>query len=172
MAVKKIPLIAIVLCTALLVPGCGSIARAMRAGTVVYDDSLSAEKTTLVVFTEPIHIREYNGTAVEETWYPEDKWRLNRVTLPAGEASILFDLGLLVDHGNYATRVNAKDIELRFNFEAGKEYTVGAYTKTTNWFLGKFEFGIAIYDKAASANGSVGLSVDQAIKTWKLGEAE
>jgi hypothetical protein len=156
-------------CAALLVFGCGtiagSIAKQASAGTVVYDDSLPAEASTLVVIGDAIHVLEYNGIAVEEAWYPNGKYRINKVTLPAGETSLLFNYDSTIKRGDYTYTLRGKSIELRFNFEAGKEYTVDMYAK----FSSSSEYGVAIWD-FVSKSGTLGGGDDsRIIKSWKLG---
>ncbi|MDR2313822.1 MAG: hypothetical protein LBE02_04740 [Spirochaetaceae bacterium] len=169
MMVKKYVVCAVVLCAALTVSGCVSIAREIArqisAGTIVYDQSLPAEQSVLVVFGDTIHVLEYNGIAVEEAWYPDGKYRINKVTLPAGETSILFNLRADVDQGNSITRISANDIEMRFTFEAEKEYTVGVYTKSQGFFKNT-DYGVAIWGYAVLG----GADANKIIKTWKLGE--
>jgi hypothetical protein len=149
-----------------LVPGCASITRQLSAGELVFDESLPPEKRTAVVFGDSIHVLEYNGIGVEDSWYRNGKYRINRVALPAGETTILFDYYLSFSRGNTIFRATEEEIELRFDFEAGKDYTVGAYTKTEGFIFIEIEYGIAIWDHATT--GSPG-SVDKSIKSWKLG---
>jgi hypothetical protein len=160
-------------CAALLVLGCGtiaaSIARQASAGTIVYDQSLPPEESTLVAFGDTIYVMEYNGIAVREAWYPDGKYRINRVTLPAGETSILFDYRSTVRQGDYTYTLRGNGIELRFNFEAGKEYTVGIYSKSLGLFVGS-EYGVAIWDFVSQSGPIGGGEASRIIKSWKLGE--
>jgi hypothetical protein len=167
--VKKYATAATFLCTVLLFSGCSSIARQMSAGTVVYDESLPPEQSALVVFSDTIRVLEYNGIGVEEGWYPNGKNRINKVTLPAGETAIRFNLRAYASQGNYTVRISADDIELRFNFEAGNEYTVALYTKSLG-FLKNTEYGMAVWGYASETASPGGADADKIIKSWKLGE--
>jgi hypothetical protein len=83
---------------------------------------------------------------VHSTWYPNGKWRVNKVTLPEGETSIHFDYEFWKDNTSVVIKMN--DIELRYNFEAGKEYTIAGYLKTG--FLDPTnEYGVGIWDRAS-----------------------
>jgi hypothetical protein len=164
---RKSALAALAICAALLVSGCASIIGQLSAAKFAVDDSLSPEESAVVVFDSPIHVREYNGVDVENTWYSKGKYRINTVTLPAGETSVLFDYSISIDWGNSITTITGEDIELRFNFEAGKEYTVAAYITKKGFLLTKAEYGVAVWNHATT--GSPG-SVENSIKSWKLGE--
>jgi hypothetical protein len=167
--VKKCAAAAAVFCIVLLASGCSSISRQMSAGTVVYDESLSPEQSALVVFADTIHVVDYNGIGVEEAWYPKGKYRINKVTLPAGETAIRFNIRAYVSQGNYTVSIKADDIELRFDFEAGKEYTFAVYTKSLG-FLKNTEYGVAIWNFASQTASPGGIDTDKTIKSWKLGE--
>jgi hypothetical protein len=172
MMIKKYVLATAVFCAALMVFGCGTIgaiARQASAGTIVYDETVPAEQSALIVFSDTIHVLEYNGIAVEEAWYPNEKYRINKVTLPAGETSIRFNLRASISQGNYITNISADDIELRFNFEAGKEYTVALYSKSLGFLKGT-EYGVAVWGYASQTATPGGADADKIIKSWKLGE--
>ena len=70
--------------------------------------------------------------------------------------------------GGYYTSVKVENIVFQFDFEAGKEYTVGRYTESTGFLgMGKTKVGIAIWDTAMpKLNGDK----SKAIKSWELGE--
>ncbi|MDR0638735.1 MAG: hypothetical protein LBG27_07540 [Spirochaetaceae bacterium] len=167
MKIQKYAVAAVILCAALLVSRCATLIAQLSAGKVVFDDSLAPEESAVVVFGNSIHVLEYNGIGVEDAWYPKKKYRINTVTLPAGEASILFDYYVSISRGNTIYPASGEGIELKFHFEAGKEYTVVAYTKTEGFIFVKIEYGLAIWDHATTSSpGSIGKSV----KSWKLGE--
>jgi hypothetical protein len=157
-----------VLCAALTVFGCSSIARQMSAKEIVYDESLPPEQTAFVVFSDTIYVREYNGIPVGEAWYPNGKLRINKVTLPAGETSILFNFWMVIDRGRSILNIKADDIELRFTFEAGKEYTVAAYTKSQGFFKDT-EYGVAVWGYASQTATPGSADESKILKSWKLG---
>jgi hypothetical protein len=150
------------------VSGCTSIARQLSAQRLVFDESLSPEESTVVAFEETIYVKEYNGIAVEDSWYKNGGRRINTITLPAGEATIVFDFALSVSQDNRTYSVSHDDIELRFNFEAEKEYTVGAYTNEEGFILVKIEYGVAVWDQAVTNNPG-GVNINNRIKTWEFG---
>jgi hypothetical protein len=166
MKTQRFVFVTAVLCAALSVSGCASIARQLSAGKVVFDESLPPEQSTVVVFDDSIHVLEYNGIGVEQSWYRNKKYRVNTVTLPAGETTILFDYYFSITRGNTIFTATEDKIELKFDFEAGKDYTVGAYTRTEGFIIVETEYGIAVWDHATTGKpGGVGRS----IKSWKLG---
>ncbi|MDR1287483.1 MAG: hypothetical protein LBK08_07735 [Treponema sp.] len=168
MTVRKCAVLAALLCATLPVSGCRSIARELSAGKFTYDESVSPEKSALVVFTDTIRVVSYNGTNVDrKVWYPKVKTRINKVTLPARAASIHVDLRCDITRGPVIYRITRNDIELRFKFEAGKEYTVSGYSKGKG-FLGleSLEFGVGIWEYASTNPGNL----NKMIKSWKLGE--
>ncbi|MCL1812465.1 MAG: hypothetical protein FWG29_02955 [Treponema sp.] len=114
-------------------------------------------------------VSQYNGIDVLDAWYPNGKFRKNTVTLPAGNTSVIFNLSAVISVGNTNFLIKAEDIELRFDFEAGKEYQLGVYRENMGaqtFFLGRIKYGIAIWDKAVSHN----YKLDKAIKHWELGQ--
>ncbi|MDR1308086.1 MAG: hypothetical protein LBK74_11000 [Treponema sp.] len=167
--VKNCAGVAVVLCTALLFSGCSSIARQLSAGKIIYDESLPVEQNALVVFSDTIHVLEYNGIGVEDSWYPKGKYRINKITLPAGETTIQFNLRAYVSQGNYSVSIKADNIELRFNFEAEKEYTVAVYTKSLGLFKNT-EYGVAVWGYASQTASPGGADAGKILKSWKLGE--
>jgi hypothetical protein len=159
MTLKKFIPFVLVIFVALAVTGCST-----PPGKIIYDPALPPEKTTYVVFESSIYILEYNGIDVSKTWYPKDLPRINKVTLPAGDTSIRFNLNAFfhppLTNVNYTVRMD--DVELRYNFEAGKEYTFGFYYKSQGLFK-KHDVGVAIWDYASGSKGTM-------IKSWQLGE--
>ena len=167
MALRKNILFFIVVFSVVILFGCGT-ART-PPGKIVYDPDLPGEKTTMVVFVGSIQVQQYNGIDVKEAWYPNGKWRKNTVTLPGGPAAIVFNCSFSVSQGNTIWSFKQEELELRFDFEAGKEYTFSPYSEKTGFLgLGKIKVGVAIWDSAASNATSGGK--DKAIKYWELGE--
>jgi hypothetical protein len=121
----------------------------------------------VVVFANTIHVMKYNGAGVEDTWYSNGKYRTNTVTLPAGETLILFIYHFSIVRGDTKITITGRNIELCFDFEAGKEYTVASYTKKKGFLLLETEYGVAVWNRATTSNPG---RVDKSIKSWKLGE--
>jgi hypothetical protein len=161
--VKKTAAMAVVLGAALLAAGCGT-----SPGVFTYDETIPPDQSVLVVFGSGLAVLEYNGIDVNANWYPNDKWRVNKITLPAGEMTILFNYWVNIGRGNTSYHITGDDISLKYTFEPGKEYTVANYTKDHGFIFGKTEYGVAIWE-TASQTGSPG-RVDGAVKSWKLGE--
>jgi hypothetical protein len=168
---KKILLTAAALCAALLV-----LSAKVDKDTIVFDPSLSADETALVSFTSGVHVLEYNGIGVEEAWYPNKRPRANRVSLPAGEASIRFNFDYNLQVDNYTVfQIRIDDVELRYDFEAKKRYIVGPYKKLQglNLLTGlRYEYGLGIWTTNLSTGkvSSAAREPDTAVKIWKLGE--
>jgi len=123
-----------------------------------------------VVFGEGILVINYNGKNVYDEYYSSSQnyhsWRLHEETLSAGASTINFDV-YFVDHKiNVNVIPKIQNLEVTWNFEAGREYTIAVYSKLLNPFL--TEYVIAIYD-FASKTGKAG-SASQIIKSWKFGE--
>jgi hypothetical protein len=150
----------VVLCAALFA-GCAGV-----PGRFAFDETVPAEQSTLVVFGTGIRVLEYNGIDIRTGWYPNDKWRVNRITLPIGETTILFNYFNTINMGNTAYYAHSEDITLKFTFEAGKEYTVASYTRRKGLFTK--EYGVAVWE-LASQTGSPA-TVENAVKFWKFGE--
>jgi hypothetical protein len=163
--VKNYAALAALICAVLPLLGCGTIVKQIMTLSVVYDESLPKEETALVVFSEAIRVVEYNGIAVEDTWYPDKKLRRNKATLPAGETSIVFNYRGSINAGNTRISFHGEGIELHFDFEAGKEYTMGMYTQSLGFFQ-PTEYGVAIWD----ASGGSAFRKDKLIKSWRFGD--
>jgi hypothetical protein len=67
------------------------------------------------------------------------------------------------------TIINRSNIELRFDFEAGSDYAVGAWGlrgESKGFLLGdKWTYGIGVWNKASDIGNK-----EKAIKYWELGE--
>ena len=140
-------------------------------GKINFDPGLPPEQTTVVVFEKEIHVKEYNGVDVFDEWQPDMKYRKNTVTLPAGQAAIAFDLFAYFKTGSYSSiTIKQEDIELHFNFEAGKTYRMGFYREIAgglgSFIMSRYKFGIAIWDNSIEYT----TSKNNAIRYWELGE--
>ncbi|MDR1388560.1 MAG: hypothetical protein LBJ31_01095 [Treponema sp.] len=170
MSRKKAVWAMLFVCAVFLLFGCETISRLSTAEDITVDDT-AAEKSALVIFGPEVYVLEYNGVDVEKEWYPRKKTRLNRITLPAGDTTLRFNLDFEISSGGIIYRYRQKNVEMQYTFEAGKEYTVAPYGKTIERrFLTEnhFEYGLGIWDRA-STDGT-GWSVETAIKSWKLGD--
>ena len=162
---KKIVFFTAVILTAVMFSACFST----PAGKPVFDPNLNKESAATIVFEHTVKVSEYNGISVGNEWYPNNTRRRNTVLLPAGSASIVFDFYVsLVTGYNRYTNVTLNGVELRFDFEAGKEYYIGYYSESVGsqtLFQSSYEVGIAIWSGTSSSNRK-----DNALRFWKFGE--
>ena len=136
-------------------------------GNIAFDPDLPPDRTTLVTFEGTIKVLEYNGIDVSSQWYPKDIIRANKVTLPAGSTKVLFNLSVYIHWANATIHVTHDNLELNFDFEPGKQYTLGGYVKNTGFLgLGKTKVGVGIWDSTILHRHDP----DKAIKYWELAE--
>jgi len=144
--------------------GCSLLFHAILhpAGTLTMDPNLPVEEAAVVVFGEAIYVKEYNGIDVEKAWYPKDRTREMTITVPAGEAHLLFDIYASWSRGNTTYSFKPKDMELKFDFEAGKEYTVDVYASRNigNFLFPKQKVLLEIRDRKGKNE----------LKSWEIGE--
>ena len=151
--------------------GIGSFASTTPPGKITIDEDIPLEKAAVVVFHSSINIKEYNGINVEKELYPRDKLRNMTVTMPAGETHLLFDIYASFDRGNTTYTFRPKDLELKFDFEAGREYTVSIFASKNE---GKLLFPkqrviLAVWDKIYSGANPGNKEESHIIKSWELG---
>jgi hypothetical protein len=146
---------------ALLFSGCFSI-----PSKVVYDPDLPKEEAAVVTFDSTIRVQQVNDTDVKDTWYPNKRDRINKVSLPAGTAAITLNYSIYIERGNTIYHITRNDLELRFNFEAKRNYAVGAYVEREEVFMSSKRFyGIGIWNNFNDVGNK-----KKAIKFWELGE--
>ncbi|MCL2800896.1 MAG: hypothetical protein FWD28_03975 [Treponema sp.] len=153
--------------------GCGSFK------TRVFDPNLTPDQAASVAFHEAIFIKEYNGINVESLLYKpysETNPKLRpdgiRVLFPPGEALLLFDLDLWIPWGNSAYIFRRDDVIVRYNFEAGKEYTFtfhhrrdeNAVTSRRNRWILSMEVWEGIITKRPQGDES------RLLNSWDIGE--
>jgi len=143
-----------------------------RPGVTTIDPNLPIEQSAVVVFTNTMYVKEYNGINVEKEWYPKDKLRKMTVTMPAGETHLLFDIYTSFDRRNTIYTFTPKDIELKFDFEAGKKYTVSLYASENEGSLlfPKQKVVLAIWDKIYSDANPGNRQGNHIVKSWEIGE--
>jgi len=141
-------------------------------GKIAVDPNLPVENAAVVVFSSSINVKEYNGIDVREEWYPKGRWRRVTATMPAGETQLLFDMDVSFGRGNNTYTYRPKDLELKFNFEAGKEYTVSVYASKNegSFFIPKQKVVLAIWDKIYSDANPGNTEGSHIIKSWELAE--
>jgi hypothetical protein len=170
---KKIYLLIIIVSVVLLFSGCNSISKAISTGKIVFDPDLPEEQSTVVTFDDTIKVQRFNGADVKDAWYPNDKDRVNKVTLPAGPAVIILSYSIVVGGGEILapsnwrtegvsyTSIRRNNIELRFDFEAGKDYVIGAYRERGE--SRKWTYGIGVWNKTSEIGEK-----DKALKSWRI----
>jgi hypothetical protein len=132
------------------------------------NDHVSPEGSAVLVFGEGVIVWAYNGTNVYDEFYPDRLWKLHKVTVPAGRTSIQFDYIFNLYRSNLTIREYGLNIELNYNFEAGKEYTLAAYSKRVDLFT--IEYGLNIWDFASTSGKPGAAQNSHIIKSWKFGE--
>jgi len=159
--------------TAVSLNGCSLLIHTIRhqPGEITIDTNLPAEESAVVIFSESILVKEYNGIDVKDAWYPKDRTRKMTITMPAGEAHLLFDIYASWSRGQVNYYFEPKDVELKFNFEAGKEYTVSLYAGKNegNFFIPKQKIIMAIWDRIYSDANPGNNEESHIIKSWELG---
>jgi hypothetical protein len=162
---------AFIVLLAVSLTGCFSLF-GTRPGVTTIDPNLPIEQSAVVAFQSSMHIKEYNGISTEKEWYPKDRLRKMTVTMPAGETHLLFDLYTSFSRGNTTYTFRPKDLELKFDFEAGKKYTVGVYASQNegNFLFPKQKVVLAIWDKIYSDANPGNRQGKHIVKSWEIGE--
>jgi len=105
------------------------------------------EKSAIVMVCDDIVITELNGVDVEHILYPKNARRNLLLTIPAGETHFNYNMHWTVSTGQVSSWIEGKDLKFLFNFEAGKEYTVGYYAKYVGSFFNpRYELYLAVWD--------------------------
>jgi hypothetical protein len=115
--------------------------------SITFDETVPKERSAEVLFGEGIHVLTLNGVDVDEEWYGEEFWSNEsaRVTIPAGEASVEYDLLADISNGRYSTTFQAEGLKLIYSFEAGSKYELAFESR--GGFLGiGATYGIALYE--------------------------
>jgi len=111
------------------------------------DEDIQKEDSAVVMVSSNITITEFNGIDVKNKWYPKDGRRNVKLTIPAGETKFIYNMYWQVTSGQVNSWLEGKDLNFSFNFEKGKEYTVGYYSKSVGYFLyPKHELYLVIWD--------------------------
>ena len=86
--------------------------------TTIFDENLSAEKSTTLWITKDLTVTRYNGIDINLTI--GDSRHYKGFTIPAGNTELVMDL-----YGGMGyTIIQGKDIVLRYNFDAGEQYLI------------------------------------------------
>jgi hypothetical protein len=139
---KRLAACGFITAMALLATSCFSIPSIPHK--IVFDKEVPLEDTAQVLFDEGIHVLALNGIDVDEAWYGSSFWSKEsaRVTIPAGETEVVYDLYWVRNDG-YTYRANG--LKLIYNFEAGKKYMLYFGVKTKGFGFGKkYIYGIGL----------------------------
>jgi hypothetical protein len=109
---------------------CGSVT------TNVFDESIPVERTALLKFDPALTVKSYNGVNVELT---TGAFSYTGFTIPAGAAKIVVDLDTGRQMGNVSYR--ALNVEINYNFEAGKEYMLRFWFSDDQGSINKSNLG-------------------------------
>jgi hypothetical protein len=94
-----------------------------------------------------ITITEYNSIDVKSTWYTKNNRNNLRLAIPAGDTDFVYNMYWLITTGQVNSWLEGKSLKFSFNFEAGKEYTIGYYSKDVSSFLNpRHELYLAVWD--------------------------
>jgi hypothetical protein len=136
------------------------------SGKVVFDPDLPEEQSAVVIFDYPILVQQYNGIDVKNAWYPKGNNRKNTVILPAGYSTITLNYSIYIG----SVIISRNNIELRYDFEAEREYSVGSWVvheRSESFSRGeKWFYGIGVWTQYSDVGKR-----DKAIKYWEIGES-
>ena len=158
---------------AVLLSGCISMPR-----NVMIDSELPKEQTALVSIDNEIQIVEFNGINIRDAWYGGDKWYHINAVIPAGETRLLFNLSTTFFRENVSYWIKRDNLQLVYNFEAGKEYTFAVYYSENigTFFNPRNKAFLAIWDgvitprKNLSNDGKIYSNAERILRSWEIGE--
>lgn len=161
----------------LFASGCGTIVRTairdVRRTDINMAPELPEEQTAVVTISEVIEVYAYNGIDVSKTWHPKRKNRVVKAVLPSGETALSLNLHAEFTVGNTIYISDIEDVEVRYNFEAGKEYTIGMYAKRTedsNFLFPRYKILLVIWGKTFPGGAPISNFEDSLLRSWELGE--
>jgi hypothetical protein len=151
---------------AVLLSGCISMPR-----NVMIDSELPKEQTALVSIDNEIQVVEFNGINIRDAWYGGDKWYHINAVIPAGETRLLFNLGSSFMRGNVSYTIRRNDLQLVYNFEAGKEYTFAVYYSENigTLFNPRNKVFLAIWDGVLPP-AKFYSNAERILRSWEIGE--
>jgi hypothetical protein len=115
---------------------------------IMVDEKIPQENTAIVMVSSNITITKFNGIDVKSKWYPKNGRRNLSLTIPAGETHFIYNMYWQVTSGQVNQWLEGKDLNFSYNFDVGKEYTIGYYSKYVGVFLNpKHELYFAVWDR-------------------------
>jgi hypothetical protein len=107
------------------------------AEPVIWDENIPKEQTTVISLAGDITVLGYNNNDV--------RWnRDTNATIPAGDTSLIVTARFYGINKTYTSGL----LNITYNFEAGKSYSVKPYFKEDMWLQSKNKFYIQVTDIA------------------------
>jgi hypothetical protein len=170
---KKVFILTFVVLITVLFNGCliSQVVRNMPRNVTI-DPDLPVEEAAAVRVDSTIFVKEYNGINVKDSWYTKDKLKAINAVMPAGDTHFLFDLNVVFSRSNATYTLKGSDLELKFNFEAGKKYRIGVFAESVGTFFSpRRKVFLAIWDNASVSKPGESAEVErELIKSWELSE--
>jgi len=107
--------------------------------------------------------KEWNGMDIKNTVYKKRMIKSNDIIkfiVPAGSNSFAFDILYRISNNQQTTVYSYKNIDLRYDFEPGKKYTIKGRMKFLALGFKGIEFYISLYDNSKRV----------ALKEWMIGK--
>jgi hypothetical protein len=107
--------------------------------------------------------KEWNEKDIKDDVYKKRMIKSNDIikfTVPAGSNSFTFDITYEIGNSQQTTVYPFKNIELRYDFEPGKKYTVKGRVKFLALGFKGVEFYVSLYENSKKA----------ALKEWMIGK--
>jgi hypothetical protein len=108
--------------------------------------------------------KEWNGKDIKDAVYKKRMIKSNDIikfTVPAGDNSFTFDIRYEISNNQQTTVYPFKNIELRYDFEPGKKYTIKGRMKFLAFGFKGIEFYISLYDTTKRST---------LLKEWMIGK--
>ena len=114
---------------------------------ITIDKDIPQGESANIIVSSNITITEFNGDDVKNEWYRRNSRRTLNLKIPAGETQFIYNMYWQVSRGQVNSWLEGKDLTFSFNFEAGRKYTIGFYSKRAGSFLSqRHELYLAVWD--------------------------
>ncbi|MDR2923264.1 MAG: hypothetical protein LBU85_07980 [Treponema sp.] len=148
------------LCLVLIAGIAASLSSCFSTHELVVDEKAPAAHTALVTFANDrgdFNVILWNEKDIESELYGKEvhHYGLVKLTVPAGRTSFLFDVHYTIRMGQVSTTYIFNNIEIRYDLEPGKEYTINIHRLGKGFIESTFFIGI--YDAAGNV-----------LKEWEL----
>jgi hypothetical protein len=108
--------------------------------------------------------KEWNGKDIKDTVYKKRIIKSNDIIkfiVPAGDNGFTFDVKYEIGNSQTTTVYSYNNIELRYEFEPGKKYTIKGRAKILALGFKGIEFYISLYDTT---------KMSKLLKEWMIGK--